>query len=396
MILNITDEKSCCGCMACSAVCPQKCIHMVEGTLGHLFPMVDKEQCFGCSLCENVCPMKKVYEENTFIQKGYVAYSKNKDIRFFGSSGGLFGTFSMKLLDEGYKIYGAAFDDSLKLKCVCAENEKQLKPLKKSKYLQSDVSNKFSEICEKLNSGEKIFITATPCQIAALKSYLKREYDNLITADFFCHGVPSQKLFDKCLKYDEISKYKGKIISYQFRTKKKNGSTPHYFSVEYEKNGKIKNKIDYYFKSTFYALFQKYICLRESCYECKFSGADRISDITLADFHDVDKYVAGINRFDGVSTVIVNSQKGEKLLSLCRASLHIEQLDLPRLISDGVCFSKGTKRPANRDEFIYDYENMPIENIAKKYVPHKQYIKMRIYYGLPNKVRKILKSIIKD
>jgi coenzyme F420-reducing hydrogenase beta subunit len=336
--------------------------------------------------------MKTKIKETCFKQKAYAAYSKDKEIRLRGSSGGMFETFSRVLLKQEFSIYGAAFTKDLNLKCVQANSEETLRPLLKSKYLQSDMHEKFDEIQRLLLDGKNIMFTSAPCQIVALKNHLGKPYQNLITIDFFCHGAPSQRFFSECLAYDEIKRGIN-IDSYIFRVKKVNGSTPHYYSIGYTKNNIHHTKINYYFDSTFYAFFQKYICLRESCYNCRFSTKNRISDITIGDFHDIDRYVSGINRFDGVSSVIINSEVGEKLWNSCKDSLNIYPVSLDHLIMDRICFYGGTKRPKSRDDFIDTYNRLGIQGIAGKYLESTQYLKYRIYYSLPKTIRKVIKRI---
>lgn len=385
-MISIKKEKDCCGCGACSVACPQKCIEMKEGTLGHLFPSVDYQICISCGICNTVCPMLNQESDKVIQQKVFAAYAKNKDVRKRGSSGGMVETFSEMLLEKNYIIYGAAFDEKLSLKCTRAENSNELKILLKSKYLQSDLSPKYQEIKQYLDNGKNILFISTPCQVRALKLFLKKNYDNLITIDFFCHGVPSQKFFNECIGYDE-KKNRIKIKTFTFREKKKNGSTPHYFSV----NG---GKPSLYFKSTFYMAFQKYICLRESCYDCIFAGADRDSDITIGDFHEIDHYMKGINRFDGVSTVIINSQKGNELFELVCDKLNYFEMDLNKLINDKVCFSGGTKRPLQRDDFIKSYNDDLFDVFVQKHLNIKKYRVQAIYYNLPKFMRRILKRVI--
>ncbi|MEA4964576.1 MAG: Coenzyme F420 hydrogenase/dehydrogenase, beta subunit C-terminal domain [Oscillospiraceae bacterium] len=391
-MVTLANENQCCGCSACSVVCPQHCIEMQEGTLGHLFPHIEVGQCVSCGLCDKVCPMKTEIKETDYNQKAYAAYATDKEVRFRGSSGGMFEIFSRVLLKQRFLIYGAAFTKELNLKCVQANSEETLGPLMKSKYLQSDMHEKFDEIQSLLLAGKNVMFTSTPCQIVALKNYLRKPYPNLITVDFFCHGVPSQRFFHECLTYDETRRGI-KIDSFMFRVKKANGSTPHYCSIGYTKNNIHHTKSSYYFDTTFYACFQKYICLRESCYNCRFSSQNRISDITIGDFHDIDRYVSGINRFDGVSTVIINSHVGEKLWNSCMDSLNVYPARLDHLVRDGVCFSGGTKRPKSRDDFVDTYNCLGVQGVADKYVKSTQYIKDRIYYSLPKTIRKAVKSI---
>ena len=240
-MINIVKESDCCGCGACSVVCPRGCITMKEGTLGHLFPAADAKKCVDCGLCDKVCPMipglspsagvpssdaalsegssaaasfaeissaEVPYDEASPTgtpfadQRVFAAYAKDGDIRFSGSSGGLFGIFARKALLSGYTVYGAAFDKDMKLKCTSADSVDSLAPLYKSKYLQSDLTGSYKEIRDRLAAGQGVMFVSTPCQVAALRKYLGREYPNLLTVDFFCHGVPSQAFFDDCLAVD--------------------------------------------------------------------------------------------------------------------------------------------------------------------------------------------------
>jgi len=392
-MIFIHNEADCCGCAACAASCPNACITMEPGTLGALFPKVDLTKCIHCGRCVQVCPIKNRVKAHTWKQTAYAAYSKDAQIRFDGSSGGMFQTFAEQAFRDGFVVYGAAFDEDLKLRCTLAKSREELFPLLKSKYLQSDMQGKFSEIQRKLKSGERVMITATPCQIAALKSYLKKDYENLLTIDFFCHGVPSQKFFDECRQYVE-GKEGITIQKYMFRTKIKNGATPHYFSIEAEKDGEKYRKTRLYFYSPFYAAFQKYITLRESCYACPFSGKERCSDITIGDFHSIDCYLKGINRFQGVSTVIINSEKGNLFLENCRDTLEVWGMDIGELQKNGDCFAGSTTRPKNRDAFIDAYENQTFDSVAAEFFNSRQYWKHAIYYHLPPAVRNLVKSII--
>lgn len=390
-MINITNEKDCCGCAACSVICPQNCISMKKGSLGHLFPVIDKEKCILCKQCEHVCPMTSSKSENTKYQSAYAAYAKDENIRKNGSSGGIFGTLAGELLLQGYFVYGAAFDQDLKLKCTKAETQAELKILMKSKYLQSDLSGKYLEMKNLLRENKKVLFVSTPCQITALKNYFGKKYDNLITIDFFCHGVPSQEFFDRCKKYVE-KKRRIKIIDFKFRAKKKNGVTPHYYEMEFIENGQLKTELKLYFKSIFYNAFQKYINLRESCYNCKFSGRDRNSDITIGDFHEIDNYVKGINRFDGVSTVIINTPVGEELWERCSNKLEVIGMNLELLKQNGICFAGGTRRPENRDEFLNDYKNSSFDKLVNKWMNPRRYWKQEVYYFLPKIMRERIKK----
>lgn len=393
-MICITEERQCCGCGACVAVCPVNCIAMVPGTLGAVFPQVDTKKCIQCGKCNTVCPITHAEEmkKKPADQPVYAAYAKDPLVRNGGSSGGVFGTIAGVLISKGYRVYGASFDEELNLRCTYADTQQELIPLLKSKYLQSDLSGSYSQIREDLQQGKQVLFVSTPCQVAALRRYLHADYENLMTVDFLCHGVPSQLLFDQCKHYEE-ERFGGRILSYQFRTKIPGGATPHYFTVEQEKGGKKKTVTKPYFRSAFYAFFQKYISLRESCYECTFAEQGRVSDLTIADFHSIERYWAGINRFDGVSTVIVNSETGRTLLECVQDRLWLKPFSVEGLIADGVLFNEKTKRPAGRDRFIADYESLEFPAFVEKNLDKKRYAIYNIYYKLPKAVRSVVKRI---
>lgn len=392
-MIKIIDEKMCCGCGACQAICSSHCIEMEERTLGTIFPVVDAEKCIHCDACDQVCPILNPFIMLMQDQVAFAAYAKDAETRNTGSSGGVFGVLAKNVIENGGTVYGAKFDQQMKLYSAPAYTKKELGPLYKSKYLQSDMSQAFKQVEMQLKHDALVLFVATPCQVLALKRYLKKDYPNLLLVDFFCHGVPSQKFFDECLEYED-QKSESKTLSYTFRVKKPGGSTPHYYMREVKKNGKSVKKIGYYFESLFYAAFQQYITLRESCYNCPFSSRNRASDITIGDFHDIDRYVSGINRFDGVSTVILNTTKGVNLFENVEKQLQLYKVDLEQMIFDGTIFCGPTHRPKHREEFVECYQKQGIAGIEQHYFGKRKYLKNRFYYSMPKGIRKVLKRIL--
>ena len=393
MMIKIKDEKECCGCRACEEVCPKQCITMKRGTLGHLFPSVNEDECVSCNQCTKVCPTQDKTLCGCESDRFYVAFSKDKEIRNVSSSGGLFYSLASYFCEkDNYWIFGSCFNQQTQLKTVGTNNKNNIPLLCKSKYVQSDTTGVFSTIKQLLEGGDGVLYCATPCQIAALRLFLKKDYNKLFLIDFFCHGVPSQEYFDKCKELVE-TRDNIRITGYSFRTKKSRGVTPHYYTVRYIKKGQNKERTDFYYNSPFYAAFQSYMNLRESCYNCIFSNRTRFSDVTIGDFHEVEKYKSNINRFDGVSLVVVNTKKGDLALSDISNSLFIEPIDKKRLITDGVVFAGGTTRPSRRDEFIADYESIPFFEFNNKWFNKRKFDKQRLYYHLPLFLRKVIKRI---
>ena len=389
----MNNSAMCCGCGSCALVCPQKCISMTEDRAGFKVPQVEAQRCVGCNACERVCPVLNYRTGSGPDRTAYAAYAKEPETRFQGSSGGMFGVMAKTILKDGGVVYGAAFDGELKLRCTSARTEEELVPLYKSKYLQSDLGDSFSEIESYLKEGRKVLFVATPCQVHALRRFLKREYDELTTIDFLCHGVPSQSFFDRCREYEE-QKNGIRILEYQFRAKKKNGATPHYYRVVYEKRGKTRSKIRLYTKSPFYLAFQKYLSLRESCYHCRFAYSNRCSDITIGDFHEIDRYVSGMNRFDGVSTVVVHTEKGAKLWASVSEETVNQKVDLPLLLSNRELMCGATPKPPRQEEFVKDLSELSMKKLVDKYLdPRREYSKS-LYYALPKWARNVIKKVV--
>lgn len=394
MLLGHTEPAMCCGCGTCMQVCPANCITMVEDPCGFLFPEVNEEACISCKKCTQVCPVLNHENETEMNHESFAAYAKSPEKRFAASSGGMFGALAEQVLQKGGVVYGAAFDEQLKLKCMCARTVEELEPLYKSKYLQCELGDAFLRIRKDLEAGLSVLYVSTPCYVFALQRFLKKDYENLLTVDFICHGVPSQKLFDLCRAYEEEKKGI-EITEFQFRTKKKKGATPHYYRMGYRKNGKnMQTKARLYTKAPFYLGFQKYITLRESCYRCKFSASNRCSDLTIGDFHDVDEYLQGINRFDGISLVTINTEKGKKVWDKVSDRLYSWPLDFHVLYENGVMMRGGTKKPEHTEVFRADLKTKPFPVVLERWLkPHREW-KKNVYYAMPGQVRRVMRKIM--
>lgn len=391
-----TDNKALCsGCGTCSLVCPKDCIFFEKDVLGSFYAKVNTKTCIDCGACQNVCPIQQVFDEHYIGLNAYATYAQEPNIRFRGSSGGVFETISSWILKQNGTVFASGFDENLKLRMFEATTIDDVRKLTKSKYLQSDSAYIFETIKERIKQGRTVLVSSTPCQISALKKYLGRlsNSENLYLMDFFCHGVPSQEMFDRCLSF--VEQRDGiQIISYEFRSKKKNGATPHYFTVRYKKDGKEFKKTDLYLKDPFYLGFQKYIILRDSCYHCPYGFGNHAGDITVGDFHDIDKYLKGINRFDGVSTLIVNNDKGQKMWNSISDSLVSYPMNLHQLYFDHQIYSGGTNEPFSRAEFLNDLSELNFSLVVNKWFNSNKEWKKVIYYRFPRFIRERIKSVI--
>lgn len=179
--MEVLDKKCCVGCGACSNICPKNAISMTLEEDGFRYPHIDKEKCVKCGLCKNVCPILNPVKEDEDLPDTYACINKNEKIRMESSSGGVFSVVSEYILNQNGVVFGAAFNNNLEVEHIKVENEKDLKFLRGSKYIQSDIKETFREAKNLLEDGKKVFFTGTPCQIEGLKCFLKKDYKNLFT-----------------------------------------------------------------------------------------------------------------------------------------------------------------------------------------------------------------------
>lgn len=387
--IAIVNKKECCGCKACGDICPTKAITFTKDEEGFLYPWVH-ETCVGCGLCVTICPTLNSSCTVSSDEQNYLACcDKNKSRRDTGSSGGIFGLLASKLMNEGWIVCGAAFDESLQLKHLFASDENELGQLKKSKYLQSDASGIYWGVKTKLDSGAKVMFVGTPCQCDALKSFLRKDYTgHLLLVDFACHGVPSQDLFDKCIAYYG-EKNHCEVIGYQFRHKPKRYGAPQNYKMIVKKGGSTQVVEGKYYEEPFYYGFQKYMTLRPSCYLCHWASTDRVSDITMADFWGIEKVTSQWDRRDHPSLVILNTDFGKSCFQKIDKDIYSLEVTREDAVRGNGSLIGPTKCPAERVLFFNDLQSEPFERVVKKHLTPKRRFLKDIYYAIPFVIRRI-------
>lgn len=366
--IEIDGHQDCCGCAVCVAVCPQSCIAMKANTEGFLYPEVDPTHCSGCGLCVETCPwMNQPQITNAFSPpRVYAAWHLNDETRRLSSSGGVFTAIADAILEQGGCVAGAALDADMVCRHVLVEDSKNLDRLRGSKYVQSEMAPElFSRIAYELSQKRRLLFTGTPCQVAALRNYLGQDYENLLCCDLVCHGVPSPAWLQKHLA--ESRKRSLPVISILFRDKTNGWKR---FGVR-----KIYSDGSSGFKGMhadpYMASFLKNMCLRTSCYECKYTSIARQGDITLADYWKVATKYPEYDREDkGTSLLLINSSKGWKWLDHCRATLFLGRGDLFHAMSGNPMLSRPATRPPERDTFMEDISILSVSELRKKYGLH--------------------------
>ena len=200
-MIEILDKYKCCGCEACVQTCPKHCISFKEDEEGFRYPQINKKSCIDCGLCEKVCPIINQAESHKPLNV-YAAKNTNIKELLNSSSGGIFILLAKTVLRQGGVVFGAKFDENWNVIHAFAETEEEAQTFMGSKYVQSRIGNTYTQARDFLKQGRKVLFSGTPCQIAGLNYYLKKDYDNLLTVDVICHGVPSPKVWHRYL--DEI------------------------------------------------------------------------------------------------------------------------------------------------------------------------------------------------
>ena len=286
-MIDVSGKAMCCGCNACGDVCAHDAITFKTDIEGFWYPEVDKDKCTDCGLCERVCPILHVEElkRNDYNPPVcYGAYHKNLEIRFDSTSGGAFSAMAESVYKQDGYVGGAVYDTNFFAHQFISNNKEDLKRLRSSKYLQSDAEGFYTAVKKAVKTGKPVLVCGTPCQMAALRRYLNKDYENLIIVDFICKSIASPKAHRKYFDYlEEIKasqvvffKAKNKELGWRSLTKKStfaNGKS--YYGVR----GK-----DLYSRAYHSGMID-----RPSCYSCQFKGYPRIADVTLADFWGVEK-----------------------------------------------------------------------------------------------------------
>ncbi len=368
-------NQKCTGCMACVDACVTKCISRIIGKDGFAYSDIDISKCVSCGKCYDVCPLEN-HEKHNDEKHLFAAYAVDNVTHNDGSSGGIFQLLALYFLEQNYFVSGAVFENT-KLKHHIINSKEDIKPLLKSKYVQSDTTGIYSQIKELLKNGKKVFFCGTPCQVSALiNSIPKSVRDNLFTADFVCHGVPSQKVFDDYIESLE-KKHQGKVSDFSFRVKDNRYRHAHGYSYQLTKNGKTKKINGIYTNSSFYNAFKNYLIFRNGCYDCQYATVERVSDITLADFWGIEKYDFHGNVDAGVSMIITNSQKGRDAFNAIKEKTISKEFPVQYGIDSNHCLTHKTEKPQKRDLIINELADKGYEVTARNYFEcgflHKMY-----------------------
>lgn len=390
---NIIDllnkHYKCTGCRMCAQICPLNAIDMKENEEGFLEPIINKEKCIKCGLCFKRCPQLNEIKigEKVNSPKAFAVKNKNLEEQKKSSSGGIFSVLAKYVLENNGVVYGASFDEKFKLEHIRIDKKEDLYKLRGSKYLQSNTKNTFELAKKDLNNGVKVLYVGTPCQIAGLKNYLGKDYEDLLLVDLVCHGVPSQKLFDKYLTWLK-EKNNSSIIEYEFRNKEKN-SWGLNLKVKFEsgKERYIPANLDPYYKA-----FLNGSTYRECCYNCKYAKTERVGDITIADYWGIEKEHPKFYDKNGVSAVIINTNAGFRIFESIKSKIQYINTDIEKVKVKNKNLQGPTTRNNVRDEAYKDIDIKKFKKYSKQNLKFKKDIRDIIKNLIPKAVKNKIKE----
>lgn len=365
-MINIQDKHLCCGCEACVNACTKQCISFKEDEEGFRYPQVDKSGCSDCGLCEKVCPVINQADPQKPLNV-YAAKNSNEEELLKSSSGGVFILLAKLVLHQGGVVFGAKFDENWNVIHAYAETEGDTQAFIGSKYVQSRIGNTYTQAKDFLKQGREVLFSGTPCQIAGLKQFLGKEYDNLLTVDVICHGVPSPKVWQRyldeikgnaCKKEESIpspdvigSPADIQIESVSFRDKRtgwKKYSITLTFADITTGGNKLVSFSHIFREDPYMKLFLRNFILRPSCYQCPAKEGKSQSDLTIADFWGIERNHPDFDDERGVGLIMINSGKGQQAIS--SLLLELKKVSPTNAITGNPSYTNSVVEPQKREQ----------------------------------------------
>lgn len=381
------EKEKCFGCAACKEVCPQKAISLTQEK-GFLYPQINSLLCNECGSCRKICNSihsSKAERNNLHLPFPKVFACQNDDIqtRLNSSSGGMFSLLADLMIQKGGVVIGAAFLKN-KLTHIHAEEKSAIEKMRGSKYIQSNPEQIYSIIKNFLSQKRPILFTGTPCQVAALRQLTASYHaSNLIICDLLCHGVASQKVFEKYQEYLE-KRYRRRLKELRFRSKR-SGWKHYSIEIIFEGNKTIEIPFD---KDPFMIGYLKNLSLRASCYHCIFADLKRVGDITLGDFWGIHNSFPKLDDDTGTSLLLLNTQKGVDYLEELQKTkkFTIYPASLESAIKGNPILKEGVSCPKNRSLFFDDLSKRSFSFLKRKYLQPSS--------ALPNQLKRKIRNIL--
>ena len=363
-------KDTCCGCNGCVQVCPKECIHLKNDLEGFWYPVVDTEKCIRCGLCDKVCPELSVLEPSYPI-KSFAAIHKDSKMLSKSSSGGVFAALAEYVLNKKGVVFGAVFNDNWEVEHGCIERIQDLYQIQGSKYVQSDIMDSYVQARNFLSQKKLVLFSGTPCQIAGLRSFLRKDYENLYLVDIICHGVPSPLVWKE---YIENNFNKKNITNISFREKK-----PLWDKYSFMIRLGTRCFKEPAGENPYLRGFLKDIYLRPSCYNCSFKKGKSMSDCTIGDFWGIREIMPDLDVNRGCSCLMVNSDKGLRVIRDID-SLEYYKVNYEDILRNNPSLEESSLEHPFRSKFYRDFTTKKYKKVEKKWMrkPLKDRFKTKI------------------
>lgn len=376
---GLDDASRCTGCQLCVKVCPQNAISMVKDGLGFLVAHIDSDKCIDCSECRRVCEAMPTYRQEANASREYYAViNKDKSVVRKSGSGGIFTALAEIVISMGGSVFGAAYGENFYLEHIAVDSLDDLHLVRGAKYIQSDISKAYEKIKELLIANRPVLFVGMSCQCAAVREYLafeKVDTEQLFLVDFFCNGSVSPAFWKSYVEY--LEERFGKLNSVVFRDKSK-GWRNKSMKV-FAEQGDISKFCNH--KASVVRFYEQKIAFREVCYRCDYMNLDRVGDLSIGDFWGIERVKPSLDNNTGVSALIINNSKGEKLFALAKKELKVEQFTGKAMLQP--VLMGGAGKPVERDAFLECYQNESFDTVIEKYAQVRGFSKIKRDFIVP-------------
>lgn len=361
---------------------------MSEGKDGFVLPVIDSDLCVGCGACARACGLNRGIGSNS--AGPFYAAAGRGDVSE-SASGGVFGAVAREVISAGGVAYGAAYEcegNTLRVLHRRAASVDELRPLLNSKYVQSDAGVCFVDVKADIREGRQVLFCGTPCQVAGLKGFLGRYYENLTTVDLVCHGVPSGRMFSDCVE-DYGNQFGSPVVDFRFRCKREGWGHSLLLLLLLEDGREVTIPAA---KSPYYDMFLNLKTLRDSCYRCPYAGRFRAGDLTIGDFWGVENNRPDVlndstkfSQTKGISCLLVNNSHGKDFIDSCD-SLDLYSVDLDDIARGNDQLRHPSNLPSDRGLYIEAFAKGGWRSVRKLYLRRER--------GLKYHSKRILRALL--